>query len=449
MSAKNRHTVTITKVVTGGHGLAKLADGLLVMVPFVLPGETVVVAIEKQRKAFAEAVLLEVLTPSPQRVEPLCRYFRDCGGCLLQHGDYPSQLAIKEAILRDLLLRSRQWQALEIDLLCQPILASPKPFYYRQRIRLQVDANGRLGFFERRSHAVVEVMACPLAAAELNQVLGELRAHPAFRQVMRQAVALELLLSPLTGMVEVIVHLGRRPRAADQQAATLLAGDLPLVQALWLAGEGFAQSGPYGGAGREGAKSSGIAFALPEDLGGRELVMRFEAGGFCQVNHQQNERLIRQLLAFAGVGSGEAVLDLFCGMGNFSLPLALSARQVLGTDLQRSSIRGAQANALANHVANCSFRRAEALDAVRDFGKAKERFDLILLDPPRQGCREIIPFLAGLGAKKIIYISCDPATLVRDLAQLQGLGFGLRKLRALDMFPQTCHVETIALLIRD
>jgi len=503
LSAKNRHTVTINKVVTGGHGLAKLSDGLVVMVPFVLPGETVVIAIEKQRKSFAEAILLEVLEPSPQRVEPLCPHFGECGGCHLQHGDYPSQLAIKESILRDLLSRSQQWPAEKIDSLCQPILASPTPFHYRQRIRLQVDGNGRLGFFARRSHAVVEIASCPLAADEINLVFSELRGLAAFRKLMSQSVALELLLSPLTGQVEVIVHLGRKPRAADLQAATAIADTplevgshrggpritlhpetvsdcrvpqmreiglrtiaplceqadakadavscnrLPLLQAVWLAGEGFAMHGIFGSAGGEGPKTGGIALALPEDLGGRELILRFEAGGFCQVNTQQNERLVRQLLAWAEVRTGDAVLDLFCGMGNFSLPLALAARKVVGTDLQRSSIRGAQANAVSNQVENCLFLRADALSAVREFKKAKERFDLILLDPPRQGCREIIPLLADLGAEKIIYISCDPATLVRDLGQLQGLGFGLRKLRGVDMFPQTCHVEAIALLSRD
>jgi len=448
LSAKNRHTVVINKVVTGGHGLAKLSDGLVVLVPFVLPGETVAIAIEKQRKNFAEAVLLEVLEASPQRVEPACRHFRECGGCHLQHGDYPSQLAIKESILGDLLSRNRQWPAEKIDSVCQPILASPRPFHYRQRIRLQVDGNGRLGFFERRSHAVVEIFSCPLAADELNQVLRELRESAPFRKLMIQSVALELLLSPLTGQVEVIIHLGRKPRAADLQAATALAKEIPLVQAVWLAGEGFAMIGTFSPAG-EGAKTNGIAVTLPANLGGREVVLRFEAGGFCQVNTLQNEGLVRQLLDWAQVGQGDAVLDLFCGMGNFSLPLALTARKVVGTDLQRSSIRGAQMNAASNRLTNCLFLRSDALGAARELIQAKERFDLILLDPPRQGCREIIPFLADLAAGKIIYISCDPATLVRDIDQLLGLGFGLRKIRGVDMFPQTCHLETIALLSRD
>lgn len=448
MSAKNRHTVTIGKIITGGHGLAKLDDGMVVMVPFVLPAEKVVVAIEKKKKNFAEAILLEILEPSPQRVKPPCQYFQHCGGCHLQHGDYPSQLVIKETILRDLLSRHQEWPAEYLDVICLPTLASPSPFHYRQRIRLQVDESGQIGFFERRSHAVVEIEACPLAANQLNHVLGALREHSAFHKLLPHTEALELLLSPLTGQVEVIVRMRRKPRAADQQAATALAEGIVLVQAVWLAGEGFVTAGPYGATTKEGEAASNIAFTLPQDLGGKELVLRFEAGGFCQVNQQQNEHLIRQLLDWAAIGQEDAVLDLFCGMGNFSLPLALTARKVVGTDLQRSSIRGAQRNAQANHLQNCLFLRADALQAVREFRKTREQFDLILLDPPRQGCQEIIPLLADLDAEKIIYISCDPATLVRDLKRLHEFGFRLRKIRAVDMFPQTCHVETIALLSR-
>ena len=190
LSQSNRHTVTIDKVVTGGHGLARLASGLVVLVPFVLPGETVVITLGKQKKGFAEATLHEVLAPSAQRHAPLCPHFQECGGCHLQHGDYPSQLAIKAGILRDLLSRSRPWSALEIDSVFQPVLASPTPFHYRQRIRLQVDDSGRLGFYARRSHAVVEIDACPLAVGQLNQVLSDLRGLTAFNDLLRQAEAL-------------------------------------------------------------------------------------------------------------------------------------------------------------------------------------------------------------------------------------------------------------------
>ena len=448
MSLNNRHTITIDKVVAGGLGLTRLAGGMVVMVPFVLPGETVVVQVDKEHKGYAQASLLEVLEPSPERVEPVCSHFQACGGCHLQHGAYQGQLAIKEAILRDLFWRQQTVGESIVDSAWEPILPSPQQFHYRQRIRLQVDSRGRLGFFARRSHEVVEVGSCPLAREELNQVLTELRGLAPFRGLARQAVAVELLFSPLEGEVVLIVHLSRRPRAADQQATHAVADGIALVQSVWLAGEGFATKGPYGAIGCEGSTYGDVAFLLPDAPGGRELVLRFEAGGFCQVNLEQNERLIRQLLAWAEVGSNDAVLDLFCGMGNFSLPLALTARKVVGTDLQRSSIRGAQANAQANGLNSCHFLRAYATTAVHDLRRTKERFDLILLDPPRSGCREIIALLPELGAGKLIYISCDPATLVRDLRQLQGVGFSVCKIRGVDMFPQTCHLETIVMLER-
>lgn len=445
----SQHTLTIDKVVTGGHGLARLTSGMVVMVPFVLPGERVVVELGKVHKGFAEASLLEVLEPSPQRIDPPCPHYRACGGCHLQHGDYPAQLAMKQAILRDLLLRQGQWPEEAIASLCEPLLPSPTPWHYRQRIRLQVDDRGRMGFFATRSHEVIEIPACPLAKAELNQVLALLPRLPPFRALSSHAAAVELLLNPVAGKAVVIVHLKRKPRAADQQAAAAMAGACELVQAVWLAGAGFAMDGPHGGQDVAGQGAERIAFTLPTELvGGRLLLLGLEAGGFCQVNLAQNEGLVRQLLAWARVGEDQTVLDLFCGMGNFSLPLALAARRVVGSDLQRSSIRCAHANALANRLENCRFIRSEAVAACHQLRRENERFDLILLDPPRAGCREIIPLLPDLGAHTVIYISCDPATLVRDLRQLEETGFLLAKVRGVDMFPQTAHLESIALLTR-
>jgi len=447
VSSRDRHTVIVEKIVTGGQGLARLADGLVVLVPLVLPGETVVVAVSKRHKGFAEGRLLEVVRPSPQRVAPPCPVFGRCGGCQLQHADYPAQLASKEGILRDLLVRDGHWPEAEIAALSQPMLASPSPWAYRQRVRLQVDDHGRIGFFACHSHEVVAIDACPLAATELNQVLADLRGLTVFGQIVPQLEALELLLSPVGGRVEVRLHLRRKARPADQQAAREVACRVKLVQAVWLVAEQQAIIGPLPSDRPEA--NDGLALTVSDTPGGRPLTLRFEAGGFCQVNQKQNERLIHQLVAWADLGHQERVLDLFCGMGNFSLPLALTAREVVGTDLQRSSIRGAQANATANQLTNCRFLRAEAREAVLDLRAAQERFDCVLLDPPRQGCRAIIPELAGLAAKKLIYVSCDPATLTRDLGALHEQGFRLRHLRGVDMFPQTAHLETITLLVRD
>ncbi len=425
-------------MVAGGEGLARLASGLVVMAPFVLPGERVRLEVGRARRDFAPARVLAILEPAPQRVEPACPHFGRCGGCHLQHGDYPAQLAIKEAILRELTSRG----GLTVDEAAwRPILPSPSPWGYRQRLRLQVDEAGRLGFFAARSHQVIAVDRCPLAVAPVNQALAGLLAHPGFRGLTANAQAVELLHHPQEGRVVMILHLRRRPRPADQQTARLLAREVEPLASVWLAGEGFARSGPYG----EGEGGIGFALALP---GGRSLAMRLEAGGFCQVNLGQNERLAAQLLEWAQISGQDRVLDLFCGMGNFSLPLAVGAREVLGTDLQHAAIRMAEANAQANGLANCRFQRAPAVAAAKELLAAGRSFDLILLDPPRSGCRELIPLLAGLSADRLLYISCDPATLIRDLAALTQAGYRLYGLRGVDMFPQTCHLEAIALLRR-
>lgn len=446
MTASNRHTIIIEKVVAGGHGLGRLANGMVVMVPFVLPGETVVVAFGRQHKGYITGTLLDVVEPSSSRKEPLCPHFRCCGGCDFQHADYQSQLAIKADILNELALRA----GISVEgVSLEPVLPSPDQFNYRQRIRLQIDSNGQIGFFERRSHAVTEIDVCLLAASQLNQALVEVRRSRAFLSLCSHATSMELLLNPLNGRVVVVVQLRRKPRPADHQAATAMAVGIDVIQSVWLVGDGFAPSGPccadpfctHDDCGR-------IVFALPAGAARRELVMGFEAGGFCQVNLRQNQQLIEQILSWAQVGRDDAVLDLFCGMGNFSLPLALVSRRVVGSDLQRSSIRGAQANASANQVGNCLFLRADALTAAQQLRQSGERFDLVLLDPPRQGCREILSLLPDLCTDKILYISCDPATLVRDLRQLQEVGFTLRYLRGVDMFPQTSHLEAVAMLVR-
>lgn len=447
MTSANQHLITIDKVVAGGLGLARLTSGMVVMVPFVLPGETVLVALGRQHRGYVKASLLEVVEPSLSRVEPICPHFRSCGGCDFQHADYPSQLAIKSDILNELAVRAG------IDLnevTIEPVLPSPEVFHYRQRIRLQIDSSGRIGFFERGSHAVVAIESCPLAASQLNQALDGIRRLGCFRSLCSHAASMELLLNPIDGRVAVIIQLRRKPRSADHQAAAALAAGLGLVRAVWLTGEEFASIGPFcSDPASEHDDCGRIVYTLSDQIVGRRLVVGFEAGGFCQVNLGQNERLVRQVLAWAEVGREDDVLDLFCGMGNFSLPLALGCRRVVGSDLQRSSIRGAQHNATVNQLDNCLFLRADALTAARKLLKEGERFDVVLLDPPRQGCRDILSLLPSLCSGKIIYISCDPATLVRDLCHLQEAGFALRHLRGVDMFPQTCHLEAIAMLSKD
>lgn len=442
------HTVRVEKVVLGGQGLAHLENGCVVLVPHVLPGETVSVAITAQKKQYAEAELVEVHEASPYRLQPPCPYFSICGGCDLQHTTYANQLTLKHDYFCDALARALPeiFSSIQIS----PVLASPNPFHYRQRVRFQIDRSGRIGYFEKGSHRVLEIDACLLACAKLNDVLRDLFENKRCFSVLEQAVVLEMLLSPGDGLVVVILHLARKPRAADIQSAQLISREIGLVKSVWLAAEGVAMSGPF--VENRGAEltEQKILFSISGGDTCQEIDYALEPGGFCQVNITQNQQLVSLMLDWVRAeGVTGRALDLFCGMGNFSLPLARTLSSVLGTDLQRSSIRSAQANAEKNGISNCTFSRSDAASAVAQCIKEGEKFSLILLDPPRQGCsKEIISQLPALGADSLLYISCNPATLARDLSMLVQLGYTIVQSRGVDMFPQTYHIESITLLRR-
>lgn len=441
---------TIEKIIAGGVGLARLADGVVAMVPLTLPGERVVLRPRSRKKQFVQAELVEVVTPAAERRVPLCPHFGLCGGCDLQHADYPAQLALKEAILRELLLRSGISGAGEE--FSFTVAGAPQESGYRQRIRLQVAPDGRFGFHRPHSHEVVAVAHCPLAAPALNEMIAILRHEEAARRLCDHATAVECILSPAEDRVVLLIHTTRPVRAADRQYATALCATSDKLKGILFSVPGKAL-GPAitrksGADDATEPSSFAIRFTLPATLAGRDLHLTVEPGGFSQVNPEQNEAMIATLLAWLDLAGSERVLDLFCGMGNFSLPLALRARSVVGMDLQGAAIRSARRNAELNGLANCRFEKCGAEEGAQKLVTAGEKFDVVLLDPPRAGCREVIPHLATLGASRLVYISCDPATLTRDLGLLVQQGYAIDRMRLVDMFPQTHHLETMVLLRR-
>ncbi|MFZ5763537.1 MAG: 23S rRNA (uracil(1939)-C(5))-methyltransferase RlmD [Thermodesulfobacteriota bacterium] len=438
---------TIEKVVSGGMGLARLPDGVVAMIPLALPGEVVRLRPCVRKKGFVQAELVEVVTPAAGRRAPVCPHFGACGGCDLQHAEYPVQLAIKEAILRELLERAGIVGAGETFPLT--VAGSPREFGYRQRIRLQVAPDGRLGFHRAHSHEVVAVTECPLAAPTLNGVVAALSRHPAARHLLDHAAELECLLSPAEEKVVLLCHTTREVRAADRQHAAALCADLDRLKGILFS----APDKALGPAVTRGGVSDDLAplrirFTIPAHVAGQPLTVTVEPGGFSQVNPEQNEAMIATLVAWLALTGEETVLDLFCGMGNFSLPLALKARSVSGMDLQGAAIRSARRNAELNGATNCRFEKCGAGEGAQRLATAGEKFDAVLLDPPRAGCREVVPHLPALGAERLVYISCDPATLSRDLVLLQGQGYAIERMQLFDMFPQTHHLETMVLLRR-
>ncbi|HIJ77801.1 MAG: 23S rRNA (uracil(1939)-C(5))-methyltransferase RlmD [Desulfobulbaceae bacterium] len=433
----------IEKVIKGGSGLAHDAEGQVVMVADVLPGEKIVAEPLRSRKNYIEARLIEVLQPSASRRLPGCAYNQTCGGCGLQHASYQEQVAIKNGILQELMLRGKVLEDNEIKNIFGPPLVSPRPIHYRQRLRLQVE-EGQLGFFQQGSHKLVAVKQCLLAREELNTVLEAFIQSEQLASLRENSTAVEFVLNPASAKVIIILHFTRKPRPADKKAAMNFCRRCQPVDFILFHAENQA-AGPLLTEKEEinSIAEHKITLPLPAEVLGRPLNLAFEPGGFCQVNLEQNINCIELMLNWAGDLAGKRVLDLFCGMGNFSIPLALGAESVIGMDLQRSSIRSAVHNAAEAGLDNCRFEKEAAVKAAQKLISHQEKFDLILLDPPRAGCIELIPYLHQLGARQLIYISCDPATLVRDLAELKKVGFNLDEARMVDMFPQTPHLESM------
>lgn len=432
------HEFHIEKLVNGGFGLSHDQNDKVTLIEGVIAEERVSAKITSENKNLQKARPLQIITPSSHRVQPACKYYKQCGGCDFQHMSYSRQVESKGAIVRDLLCRSGN-QALihAAEQQLSPPLASKLTYHYRQRIRLQVDEQQTLGFYKRRSNDCVPIDLCLLAGKEINACLAELRQHPALQRLLPRAEALEMLFNPATVAITLMLHFIRKPRPADKQHAALLESDITGLEHVFFTGKDFAPSG-----------NSSLSFTIPACPPHTDAALKllWESGGFCQVNLTQNQTLITTVLNFCRVSTEDSVLDLFCGMGNFSIPLAERAKSVLGIEGQGSAIRSARKNSETAGQSNTRFLKKPVHKACLELAAAGTQFDIVVIDPPRQGAPGIAKQLVQLTGKRLIYISCDPATLCRDLAQLADQGLHLHKLQPIDMFPQTHHIECVALL---
>lgn len=437
-------TITIEKIVNGGYGLGHIA-GQVVLVRHVLPGETVRVKVKSPKKTHLIAELAEILDAHRQRRQPPCPHAGQCGGCDLQHAAYSLQLGIKKAILAELLQRATASLAKAADELADP-LAAPAEFGYRQRLRLQVDSRGRLGYHRHQSHDIVAITDCPLASAMHNRILTLCGIDSRAKKLSTLASEVEILENPDSGRAVLIFHLRRKPRPADLAAAKTLVTNSPEIEGVYLRGEGFPLLGPFWEKGGERANHRLHLSYPPSPTLPHGLALSWEVGGFCQVNLAQNRALIDTVLAFSQPQPGQRILDLYCGMGNFAIPLALQGAEVHGIEGQAAAIRSATANAATYPEIAATFRQSPIDVAVAELLGAGISYHCLVIDPPRAGAPELASALAKLTAQRLVYISCDPATLCRDLGQLLESGFSIRKIQPIDMFPQTHHIETVVLL---
>lgn len=419
----------IEKLASGGQGLAR-RDGKVVLVKGALPGEVVEAQIISNKKDYLEAETLRVLTPHPARVDPICPLDKACGGCQLAHLDYASQPKLKASMLADTFNIPESFI----------ITPSPLPWFYRDRARLHLGrTQGRLrmGYFAPGSWRLVPVEFCPQLNSRINSALPAISAWVAGlgKGDGPTPHGLEILAGGLEDPLMLIL---------DWEAKGLAPGRDALLNSLELQ-ENFtiwnrAQGRVFPPARQEERFS--VRWSRASATGPRLQAL---PGAFTQVNRAVNNKIINDIKLLTDGIQPRSVLDLYAGLGNLGLSIAHRSRRVTLVEESPSAVASARLNLRLNQLSNVRIIKNTTHKALKQLVNDGEKFDMVLLDPPRAGARGLGAPLARLSASFVVYLSCHPATLARDMAELGSLGFSLIDLKAYDMFPQTSHLETLAL----
>jgi 23S rRNA (uracil1939-C5)-methyltransferase len=418
--------VEIEKPIYGGAFLARL-EGKAVFVPLTLPGEQARVRITQSKSGYATAEAEEIVRAAPERVAPACPHFGACGGCHYQHTDYKSQLAFKQAILRETLERGGVRVPQEIAII------SGEPWRYRNRIRLAFDAAGNLGYRGRRSHAVVPMRECPIAAPLLVE------AAQVFAQVMRgfapllRPTEIALFCNPAESALLATVFTASPSKVRFDEVALALHERIPSLTGAELVIDGDSGLQP---------RTIAQWGAASLDYHAAGFDYRVDHGAFFQVNRRLVDALVERVTAGH---SGRLAWDLFAGVGLFARQLAARFDRVVAVESAPSATAALEDNLRGTAGAAV---KAETLAFLRR-SRMGERPDMIVVDPPRTGLgTETCALLAEIAAPAVAYVSCDPATLARDLRTLIASGYQIESITLADLFPQTFHLETVVQLRR-
>lgn len=408
-------------------------NGYVVFVDGALPGEVITARLTECHKKHARAELLSISHPSPDRISPICPLFSRCGGCQLMHLDYPKQLEIKRQRVVDALQRIGK-----IEVPVAPCIPSPSPLFYRNKIQLPVQIHPHrlaIGLYARSSHDLVEIDTCPIHCELGNDIYRSIRRileqkrpklrHLLIKSALRTNEALVILVSSEPPSPQ-IYDLAREIRATHPAIKGVIHN---------------LHSGPENVILGHSYRTLAGVDTIQELLGG--LSFQFSAASFFQVNPGQAERLYEKAIEFANLTGNETVLDAYCGVGTLSLFFAKKTKKVFGVECVPQAIENAKRNAELNGIQNVAFTCALSEEYIQKVPP----IDLILLNPPRKGCnRSFLDGIGKLSPSKAIYISCDPATLARDLVHLKTFGYKADCIQPFDMFPQTAHVECVVSL---
>ena len=446
---KNEYIDVIFEDLThDGAGVAKV-EGYPLFVPNGLPGEKAKIKVIKVNKGYGFGRLMEITEASPYRVEPECPIYKECGGCQLQHMSYEGQLKAKEKQVSDVLQRIGKLENVKVH----PVIGMENPWRYRNKAQVPIGENeGGLigGFYQQRSHQIIDMKACIIQQEKNDEVVkgvkeicningvraydeqkhkGELR-HIMARYGLKSGEVMVVLVTrtnELTGKKKIIEEIVKRipgvksiVQNINSKKTNVIFGDETKV--LW---------------GEE---------VIYDSIG--DIKFAISARSFYQVNPEQTKVLYDKALEYADLTGEENVIDAYCGIGTISLFLAQKARKVYGVEIVPEAIEDAKKNAELNGISNVEFAVGEAETVIPEWYENGVVADVLVVDPPRKGCDEkLLQTIINMKPKKVVYVSCNPATLARDLRVLEDGGYQTVEVQPVDMFPQTMHVECVAKLI--
>ncbi len=469
-------TVKIEDIGTEGEGIGKL-EGFTLFVKDAVMGDVVEARLVKVKKNYAYARLEKVLTSSPLRVKPVCPYHKQCGGCQIQAMSYEAQLQFKENKVKNNLVRIGGFDQLFIESVMEPVVGMEQPWHYRNKAQFPVgtDKDGRIitGFYAGRTHSIIANTDCALGVEENEPILQKVLAYmqnekvSAYDETTGQGLVRHILIRKGFTSGEIMVCLvinGKSLPKEDRLVSTLR--EIPGMTSIWLNYNTKNTNVIMGTEGRvlwgQNTITDVIHRRSIEEINSGKDCLRYDSKenapqgitfaisplSFYQVNPIQTEKLYSLALEYAGLTGEETVWDLYCGIGTISLFMAQCAKEVHGVEIVPQAIEDARKNAERNHIENATFYVGKAEEVLPRLYEEEHIFaDVICVDPPRKGCDEAcLNTIIKMAPKRIVYVSCDSATLARDLKYLCENGYEIRKVRAVDQFGQTVHTETVVKL---
>ncbi|SHJ16674.1 23S rRNA m(5)U-1939 methyltransferase [Clostridium amylolyticum] len=436
-----------------GEGISKTSEGFTIFIPEALKGEKVRVKIVKSKKSYAYGKLIEILKPSKNREIPICPIYKRCGGCSLQHTSYNSQLEFKTERVKDCMSKIAK---INPDIV-KPAIGMKNPYRYRNKVQLPVGSNNgelQIGFFAPRSHDIIDMKSCYIQDEVADKAVdiirkwilkNNIKPYIVDGQYSPEGVLRHIMVRKgfKTNEVMVVLVTTTEKLPHKEELILELAQSIPEIKSIML---------------NINTKPTNVI------LGEKSLVLygkdhisdyignfKFNISplSFFQVNPVQTEILYAKALEFAELTGNETVFDAYCGTGTISLFLSQKAKRVYGVEIVPQAIENAIHNAKENNVKNAEFHVGEAEKIIPEMISQGIKAEVVVVDPPRKGCEKaLLEAIAKMSPERIVYVSCDPSTLARDLAILEEMNYETKEVQSVDMFPQTAHIENVALITR-